>query len=173
MTKRAVPFAEVERRTTFVEHCLLVGMTHRMVYLAARQPPPEGLGIGQTSTEKYIRRVRERWLMEAEASRPNDKANAVNRLMQSMRDARRAGKWSAVLGFERLIADIQGTREPLRVDLNMNVNTALMNIIGSYTDEQRDSILAEYEEMEERAKLAEAQDPLQLNGSSLNGSGPH
>lgn len=146
--------SQLAARESFVERLLLAGATHANIYKLAARPTtadPPGLGIGKTAAVGAIRRVMDRWVAESEADRSFNKVTAVRRLFSHMQDARRDKKWSAVLGCERLIADIQGTREPIRIDLNANVNMALVNCIGAMTSEDREALLAEYEVLEETA----------------------
>jgi|SRR5271166_4991444 len=170
---RTVPVTKGELlyREMWVENLLFDGTSHEKVVSLARRPRgpvftegprtgmlisdgrPPGLGIGRDATLRTIQRVIDKLVRQSEADRPRNKLYAIQRLYRHMREAKRAGKWSTVLGCERLIADIQGTREPLRLDINLSVNMALMAVVGNLTGEQRDALLAEYEEMEYKAKL--------------------
>jgi len=123
---------------------------------------------------KLIKAIQARWATEDAENRPSIKAQSIRRVYDHIRRARghegrpgqgtpgqpgyvapvspSAPKWSAIARFEELLADFQGTREPLRVSLEVQMTEALMNVIASMTPEQ---VHAALEEEKERDRLVE------------------
>lgn len=146
--KRVVTPSDRAKRETLIEELWFQCVDERRIIAIAKRE----LDIGPTATRVVLARVRERCQREHEENRVAWKHQAVERISREIRDAKKESAWGAVASFERLLADIQGTREPLRVDVNVAVNQAVVHVIGSMSAEQMQLLLEEYNEMERRAK---------------------
>ena len=60
---------------------------------------------------------------------------------------------SAIVRYENLLADIQGTREPLQVDVNVQVAESLVAVFSSYSLEKLQSMRARALEKKQYAML--------------------
>jgi len=118
--------------------------------LAADNRPP-GLGMTREAIRKLIELVVDKLQRQFEGQRPHNKPNAEQRLFRHIRDARSRGQYGAVIGAERLLADIQGTRAPIKIDVNISLQSALINVLGSMPASAMNELLDEYNELEAKA----------------------
>ena len=145
-------------RRLFVEKAWVSGFSEReIVELASRPRNPtdgksSGLGISITQAYRYLDQVKERLSKEFEASRHLFKARASQRITREIMEARQAKQWSAIAPLENVLARIEGTMEPIKVTVDVQVSVALLNVIGNMSPHEMDTILAEYEEIETKAK---------------------
>ena len=72
------------------------------------------------ATDKLARLVYQQWHQEDTDRRPHQKQAAIRRLQDHVLGARKAGNWNAVMQGERLLAQIQGTLEPVEVHINVD-----------------------------------------------------
>jgi hypothetical protein len=121
-----------------------------------------------TSKTRYLtlqNRVREVWAREDDhliASRKNEQTRRVMRHLQGamgQKDAAGAWavrpNWSAVAKFENLLADLHGTREPLRIDIDARASEAVMMVVAQMTPEQVQARLDAYAQRMALAERAE------------------
>ncbi|MEZ4438603.1 MAG: hypothetical protein R3B72_05920 [Polyangiaceae bacterium] len=89
------------------------------VDIAERMARPPFL-MSSASVKNAIYRQRRRW-REQDADRRGDyKLMAQERLLKTIAEARKEGHYAAVASLERELASIQGTREPERVQLDVD-----------------------------------------------------
>lgn len=172
--KRLLMADEIQRREAFVENLVVNRTPNQRIFLLARNPPgpletepghpffgrlkdgrPWGLGLGKAATRKIIQRVVANLNQAFEENRPNAKAFAINRIQRHVQNAARRGAFGAVASLERLTADIEGTREPLRVEIGITMQTALMSVIGSMSEKHFKALVQEYDELEAKANDGE------------------
>jgi hypothetical protein len=128
-----------------------------------------GFGIGRC--QRLTRIVREEWAKEEEARRPHLKQEAVSRIMQMLAVARgrrttdgqgwvEKPNLSAVVRLEALLADLQGTREPVKVDVDVRVSQTTAAVIYNMNAADVAEALARYREnvrlAEEYRRLSDA-----------------
>lgn len=135
-------------------------------------------GVSPTRVAKLISRLRARWAAEEEANRPTNRASAIRRCMRSLQEARAgvpkteqdANGRAVQVGwltppdhrlayrYECLLADLQGTRSPIKFDLNVDarVSGALGVVIASLSPEQIAQRLAVARERTEKARRYDA-----------------
>lgn len=99
-------------------------------------------GIGHGRAHKLIERVRRQWIEDSQTNSYANKVEAERRLLDGIKRAREAGKWSAVASFERTLANIQGTLEPMRIDVNVRQSGAIVEIMASMTGEELEQLAA-------------------------------
>lgn len=112
-------------------------------------------------SDALIAECRTNWAEEERENRPHYKAAAIRRLMGHISASRREKNWTAVAQFERLLSDVQGTREPLELNLNIDarVTEALVHVIADMSSEQVLEYEAEWEETHALAARARAELP--------------
>ena len=154
--------AEVELQMSVVEQLVLATQSRPAITKAMR----ERFGVGSLRVLRLVARVQERWKQEDQEARPAYRAAAMRRIERYIAQARgeRApdGTWRtkpdypALARFESLLADIQGTRAPVQVDVSVDVrvSASLQAVIASLTPEQCAERLAA---ARERRALAERQ----------------
>jgi hypothetical protein len=59
-----------------------------------------------------------------------------------------------ILQWEKFLSDLQGTKAPQEVNLNLNVNETIIHVLGSLTGEQLSGMLDEAKENQRLAELA-------------------
>lgn len=152
--------AETREHVAFLEQLYVRGTSLRQMELAARQR----FGLRPGRVTSLLDRIRETWRKEDEANRASNRAAAVRRVTRYIRDAEgrknQDGSWiekpnyAALARFEELLSDLQGTREPVKVDLNVRVQETVLNVIAGLSPEELGELVAEYEDTERLAEAA-------------------
>lgn len=94
--------------------------------------------LNANQTRNLIHRVRKAW-RDTDAERRSDyKLAAQKRLLKTIAAARAKQDFGAVATLERLLADIQGTKEPerIQIDVNATVRSAVEVSLAQMTAEQ-------------------------------------
>lgn len=150
--------AETRAQFAMVEQLLTNGYT----LAAIRRAVSEKLGCTLTRVSIISRRVQDAWAVEMEDTRRSFKASQIRRIQRTIRQASgvqdEQGNWTvrpnyhALARFESLLADITGTREPLRVDLNVELRETLTAVVAQMDPQQSQEYL---EAARRRQELAE------------------
>lgn len=140
---------DVREQMDAVEQLLVAGIPVSRIEKEAKQR----WGLTAARTKRLIDRVRARWAEESRAERPHWKAQAIRRLYGHIAKARGEGQWNAVAAFERLLAEMQGTKEPVEIQLNVDatVTEAALHVVSRLTPEKRAQIVAEQRRLRELA----------------------
>jgi|HubBroStandDraft_3_1064219.scaffolds.fasta_scaffold03633_3 hypothetical protein len=168
--RRIVSAAEQAHREAFIENLVINHIPQNRIISLARAPSGPlvdeaghpafgklydgrlpGLGIGTVACKNLIQIVLARLNKEFEDSRPNNKALATTRLYRHVQNAARRGAFGAVVSAERLIADIEGTREPMRLEIGVSIQGALMSVIGGMSEKHFKALVTEWDELEAKA----------------------
>ena len=92
---------------------------------------------------------------------------ADGKLRDELREEREI-KWGAVESLENLLAEIQGNKAPLQVNVDVTVQAAVVQVLSSMSPEQIDGLVERYAELERKAQLydvvAMPEPPKKLNG---------
>jgi len=113
---------------------------------------------GRKYALKLMERVRQRWIKDMERDRPAWKAMQIRRLEELLAtlwqvdDATR--NYSQILQTEKLMADITGTKEPLKVDLGSSQLEAVGKIMATLSADQFAAALEQHAEEKELAQKA-------------------
>lgn len=136
-----VSLDERRRRMDAIERLMVAGVSANKIEDACKKE----FSIGKTRVRGYMADIRNRWIEEERANRPTYKAQAMRRIYGHIAEARKAGNWTSVAQFERLLTEIQGTREPVEIQLNVDatVTEAVLHVVANLTPERRAAILAE------------------------------
>lgn len=115
--RTGIPATERAKMRRTIEE-MLAHNFHTADIAEAMAAPPFNLTPAQTKTQ--IARIRRHWREIDVDRRPDYKNAAMRRLLNSIMAARKKGDFGAVATLERLLADIQGTKEPLKLQLNVS-----------------------------------------------------
>lgn len=137
------PAVQVEQHMAAIESLLL--STYSQTAIARTMT--QRFGLKKTRVEDLIKRVKARWLAEDVEARPTNKSSQVRRLLGYIANARgernddgRGWKvqpnYQALRAFESLLADVQGTKAPIEINVDVRVGQALREVISNMTPEQ-------------------------------------
>lgn len=145
----------------FVEQLYLRGTSNAGMVALAKQE----LGVGPKRVQVMLERIKEAWKTEDEENRKSAKGATIRRIQRYIQDAQgrkdpndpkrwlEKPNFAALARFETLLADIQGTREPITIDLNVRIQETVLNVIADLSAEELTELVGEYDET---MKLAEA-----------------
>jgi len=102
-----------------------------------------------------IKHIRRRWTEEDDEQRRTYKSSAMRRIQGHISEARKDRAWGAVSSLERLLAQIQGTLEPVQVNVEFVARQALADYISNLSDEELDALELEQKELERKAAMFE------------------
>lgn len=149
--KRVYTREEVREHILFVESLLLQpGLTEAQRASACQRR----FGFARSRYYTLQSRIREVWAREDEhliAVRKNEQTRRVMRHLQGAMGQKDANgdwvvrpNWAAVARFEDLLADLHGTREPIRIDIDARASEAVMMVVAQMTPEQVQARLDAY-----------------------------
>ncbi len=152
--------AELRFRLLSVERMLLRPTAQTAIVEYARST----WGIGRNQTLRLIERVYDRWTVEGERDRPRVKEAQVRRLRQMLGrihdtyDQSKPDRWlrnvASAVAVERLLADVQGTREPVKIEHDFSRLQAVDGAVASLSPEKFAAAVAEYRREKELASRA-------------------
>lgn len=149
------PLPPVERRKML--RMLTVLMARGLSNVDQNRILKKRFGLGSKAVERHRRRIYEQWAAEDDERRPYLKARQLARLHRGLDKAYRTGQWTAISALERLIAQIEGNLDPVKLQVNVaaEVQNNVLRVIHQMSPEQ----LAEYADKERafrgHAQLAE------------------
>lgn len=135
---------------SFIEEAIIAGITNKRILEMVNK---EYGRISKFTFDGIMEQISIEWSKEAEQRRSLNKEAAERRLMKYIRTCSDKQKWSDVSKFENLLADIQGTKDPITINVNMAITSAMYNVIGGMTAEQLQSSLNQVRELERKAKI--------------------
>ena len=120
--------------------------------------------IGRGRYQKLYRLLQERWKQrDSEQDRDAKRRAQIARLHKELawasgkRDPRNPNVWleqpnfSAMAKFEAMLMELEGTREPIKIDIDMRMTTSVVNVMANLTPEQVAELVAEVDENERLA----------------------
>lgn len=128
--------SEARRRRAVMGRLLASGSSMDELIEVMGKPPdaehPERFGLNENQVRYLVKEVYVTWSAEDAENRPHDKAAAVRRIKGHIRDARKGEKWTAVAMFEKTLALIEGTCEPIEVrhSGSIRVQEAILAVVG-------------------------------------------
>lgn len=151
---RKVSKEEARKRLDFVEKLLIAGVSMRRIETACE----ESFGMSHAAVLQVATKVRRIWAEEERANRPNYKAQAIRRISNHIAQASKDKNWAAVAALERLQSDIQGTKEPIDVQININatVQESVLHVVANMTPEKQRRLIEEQRALRQRAALLPA-----------------
>lgn len=150
--ERRVRYVSVdERRVRFemIEGLMVAGLSVEQIAKAARK----SFGMTKPQTQSYVARIRDRWTEEEKEARPHNKSQATRRIVGHIAEARRDKNWSAVAQLEKLLSDMQGTKEPTEINVNVDatMSQAIVAVVANLTPERRAAMIEEQRRLRELA----------------------
>jgi len=145
----AVTVAMRRERLEVIEQLMIRGVGHSKIEKACA----ERFKMSRGAVAKYMDSLRSQWAEEERSSRLTNKTTAQRRLYQHIQKAKESENWAAVAALERLLSDIQGTKEALEINLNVDatVTEATLHVVANLSPEQRANIIAEQRKLRELA----------------------
>ena len=158
-SKKRYSIVEVREQLRAVEGLLIQGATHGQIVRAMKK---FAVPCGEKRATNLIERIKTQWAQEDDAVRAVKKAAAERRLIQHIENAKgdvaddgtyKNANFQAIGRFEQLLADLQGTREPVKVQLDLQVSVAVAQLVATYTPEQVTRAITEMAQLERDAEL--------------------
>ena len=136
-------------RMDVIEQLMIRGVSPSKIEKACA----ERFKMSRGAVAKYIDALRSQWAEEERSSRLTNKTTAQRRLYQHIQKAKDSENWAAVAALERLLSDIQGTKEAIEIHLNVDatVTEATLHVVANLSPEQRTNIIAEQRKLRELA----------------------
>lgn len=131
------PAQEKKRRATI--GALLANCLSERDIVAACLDPKAELGFARASqVRRAIVAMKDEWAQQDVEQQGRNKAAATRRVLTHIQRAVAEKKWAPVAQFERLLAELQGTLEPIRieVDVTQAQRAALAGAIAAMNPEQ-------------------------------------
>lgn len=166
--------AELRFRLLSIERMLLRPTSTSAIVQYAR----EHWGLGKPATLKLIDRVYRRWTIEGEKSRPHEKESQVRRLKMYVGriadswDPKKPKEWNltGLLAVERLLSDVLGTKEPIKVEHDVSKLVAIDSVLASLPAENLMEAVAQVRRDRELANKAKVLLKLEDGSELLGGS---
>lgn len=146
---RAVSSVLYPKIEAFVESCIVQGLTTSRIYSLAIKE----FGCTKVIIDKCIQAVSTKWAKEETVRRPMWKAAAMERMQRAIRKATEESNFAMVARFEGLLAEMQGTKAPIELNVNHTQQIAMVNVILDMTPSDMQEALEEIKELERKAKL--------------------
>lgn len=143
------PTGSRTKRLLVVERMMLDGVADPIIQeVLSRQ-----FDKSESTIKGDIHKVRNRWGQEDDEQRRTYKSSAMRRIQSHITNARRDKAWGAVSSLERLLAQIQGTLEPVQVNVEFVARQAFADYITNLSDDELDALTLEQKEMERKAAM--------------------
>lgn len=122
-----------------IEQLMVAGLSMSKIEEACKSR----FGLKPKKVKEYAAVVRARWAEEEKDARPVYKQQAMRRLINHINAAVKEKNFAAVAQFERLLSEMQGTKEAAQVHVDVGVVTsqALLHVVGNLTPEKRAEII--------------------------------
>lgn len=146
-----------------------------------------GVSLSPARVRTLVERVQQRWSFEDSQYRPIFKASAMRRIEKYIRSLHAKAEGDPSRGvdpnpklygnlhkFEELLSKIQGTQEPIQLNMNAHVTEAMMNVIGMLDEGTMRSLITEQHALENayRGKLPNTAMELSYHDTSLINATP-
>lgn len=135
-----------------VETMMLKFWTESQMARAVKQE----FGINRQRLTMLVRRTRERWAEEDVEARPFNKAQSIRNVKRWIQTCENEGKMLLVARFHEQLMELEGTKEPLQVNLGIEVRETLSAVILNLTPDQINDHLSKYQETVRLAEHARA-----------------
>jgi hypothetical protein len=95
-------------------------------------------GMTAYAVNKLTQEVLKSWGDDEAEQKPHYKRAAIKRIIGHIAAARAAKQYSAVSSLERLLAQIQGTMEPIEIHVNLDatVRESVLHVVAEMTPER-------------------------------------
>jgi hypothetical protein len=154
-SRRVYTFQEAQAQQAFVEMCLMKRLTSRKIQIEMNKQF-QSISLGRVTT--LITRVRQSWKDQDDEQRPHRKAETSRRIFEHIMKineelnqpdltiSERVVLRRTLISFENLFADVEDTRAPMKVEVDVKVRQSLSAVITALPPETMQEYLAEYQE---------------------------
>lgn len=148
-TRPVVSVAEQRDRRETLSQLLSAGISKDRILqtmTAATKPDgSKGFAMTESAVEELTAEVYQSWRDEDATGRPHKKAAATRRIKRTLARATAKGAFTAAAQLERTLMMIEGTAEPLKVEVSgvEKVSNALIQVLNVQSPEQLDELVAE------------------------------
>ena len=144
-----VPVAEQRQRRETLAQMLSQGVSRDKIFevmgTVTRPDGTPGFNMTQDAVQNLVQEVYQTWSEEDAEDRPHKKASAIRRIKRSLIQAKQKNAYTAVAQLERTLMMIEGTAEPIEVNVNGldRVSGALIQVLNIQTPEQLADLVEE------------------------------
>lgn len=148
-TRVVVPVAEQRDRRETLSQLISGGISRDRIMqtmtAATRPDGSPGFKMTESGVDALINEVYQSWREEDAAGRPHKKSGAIRRIKRTIARATAKGAFTAVGQLERTLMMIEGTAEPLKVEVSGvdKVSVALVHVLNVQSPEELDELVAE------------------------------
>ena len=107
------------KRRRVLTQLLAQGMPDEDIVQVALDPKLELAFRSQQAVRSAIAKCKDGWAAQDAEQQPRLKGAATRRILDHVGKAKAQNRWAAVATLEHLLADIQGTRAPIRVEVDV------------------------------------------------------
>lgn len=123
---------EVRAQVRAVEQLYLFGHSvNEMPELLAKQ----NIDVTVARCESLVEQIKQRLVEDTIRNKSHNKARQIRRVESYIRLARHQGKLKDLATFENLYADLAGTKEPIRISVDVRITQTLQDMLSQMTDE--------------------------------------
>lgn len=146
--REVVPIAEQRDRRESLANLLSAGVSRDVMMKtmtgATKPDGSPGFGMTEGAVKQLIAEVYQTWREEDAEDRPHKKSAAVRRIKRTITRAVAKSAFTAVANLERTLMMIEGTAEPLKVEVSgvENVSVALLRVLNVQSPEQLEELVA-------------------------------
>lgn len=156
--KRHVPKSQRIKRRQLLSAMIANGATGEEI---VHQMQIE-FGMTQRAIQKLMNEVVQSWADEEVERRPHWKRAAIKRMHGHIAAARAEKQWTAVASLERLLAQMQGTMEPVVLDVNVDatVRESVINVVAMASPARVQQLAEQALRMRKAARLPSPAPPV-------------
>lgn len=153
LKNEALSREEIRAQVKAVEQLYLFGHNaNEMPELLAKQ----NIDITVTRCEALLEQIKQRLIEDTAKNKSHNKARQIRRIESYIRLARHQGKLKDLATFENLYADLAGTKEPIRISVDVRITQTLQDMLSQMTDEDIQYHLDRARQREQAALAYEA-----------------
>lgn len=174
--------AETREQEQLVEALLTQGLSERSVHVRLAREFDQGRvpwKLTGSRVKTLVGRTRDRWRKEDALEMQDRRAEQIRRLHKGLalaltgqRDAQGAWVHRPSLGnyarIEELLARVQGTLEPIQVNVDVRYTEAMIQVIGSMGGDELSDLLAQAQETEQLAARYREEHPMLAAPSTID-----
>lgn len=134
--------ADTEALEQMVEALMINGVSDERQLVAVRDRFPT---VTKAKLIRLHSKLRAGWMEQDKQARPHNKYTAQRRIYGHIAKAQKDGAHGSVASLERLLSDIQGTRDPVEVNLNVDatVSESIMHVVANLSTSEMDAMVRE------------------------------
>lgn len=159
-TSRIVAYTrgEVDKQLMYVEDLMIQGAQPRRIHRVLRG---QWTSITLSRVQQQVDKIKARWMEERARTKDVEREAAIRRITMFREWASgkkdESGNWiakpnhGAIVDYERLLMDLQGTREAIKIDVTATYTAAMLQVVARLDGDEASEILEEARETERLA----------------------